>query len=138
MFETETLYPSLFLSLSLSPGRLNVLIPRRFTGRQTMLTTARVLQGPGDYDPKLRPSYHLEMPGSSPFMSGVPKSDTRIQAGPGPGQYAHHSPLGTNISASNVPYFSSSSQRGAWLRNDQVRRLAPRKNLAAWVTLSPF
>lgn len=81
----------------------------------------RVLQGPCDYNPKLELRYHLEMPGSAPFMSGVPKGDNKRQAGPGPGQYVHHSPLGANTSASNVPNFSSSVQRGAWLRSDQVR-----------------
>lgn len=86
------------------------------------LSDPRVFQGPCDYNPKLEPRYHLEMPGSAPFLSGVPKGDKKRQAGPGPGQYvAHHSPLGANISASNVPHLGSSAQRGAWLRSDQVR-----------------
>lgn len=80
----------------------------------------RVLQGPCDYNPKLEPRYHLEMPGSAPFLSGVPKGDKKRPAGPGPGQYVRYSPLGANTSASNVPNFSSSVQRGAWLRSDQV------------------
>lgn len=61
------------------------------------------------------------MPGSAPFMSGVPKGCKRAQASPGPGQYVHHSPLGANTSAGNVPNFSGPAQRGAWLRSDQVR-----------------
>ncbi|CAM9269981.1 unnamed protein product [Scytosiphon promiscuus] len=75
--------------------------------------------GPGEYSPKLEPRYHLEMPGSAPFMSGVPKDGVRLQTGPGPGQYVHGSPLGANTSAGNVPHFSSCAQRGAWLRSDQ-------------------
>lgn len=79
-------------------------------------------QGPGEYNPKLCPRYHLDMPGSSAFMSAVPKgTDLRYRAGPGPGQYIAQTPLGANISASNAPRFSSSAQRGAWLRSEQVR-----------------
>lgn len=77
-------------------------------------------QGPCDYDPKLEPRYHLEMPGSAPFLSGVPKGDKRRQPSPGPGQYVSFKPLGANTSAGNVPNFASSTQRGAWLRSDQV------------------
>ncbi|CAM9212731.1 unnamed protein product, partial [Hapterophycus canaliculatus] len=75
--------------------------------------------GPGEYNPKLEPRYHLEMPGSAPFMSGVPKDGVRLQTGPGPGQYVHCRPLGANTSVGNVPNFSSCAQRGAWLRSDE-------------------
>ncbi|CAM9307433.1 unnamed protein product [Ectocarpus sp. 12 AP-2014] len=75
--------------------------------------------GPGDYNPKLEPRYHLDMPGSAPFMSGVPKGDNRLHGGPGPGQYVYSTPLGVNISAGNVPNFNSCAKRGAWLRSDQ-------------------
>lgn len=55
-------------------------------------------------------------------MSAVPKgTDLRYRAGPGPGQYIPQTPLDANTSAGNVPRFSGSTQRGAWLRSEQVR-----------------
>lgn len=109
---------------------ITLLTCRTFSWRLTQVYGVHVyrcvlVQGPGDYNPKMKPRYHVEMPGSSPFMSGVPKCDHRLQAGPGPGQYAHYSPLGVNTSASNVPCLSSSAQRGAWLRSDEVRGQVP-------------
>lgn len=87
-----------------------------------MFVRAFPFQGPGDYNPKLRPRYHLEMPGSSAFMSGVPKGGgAQYEVGPGPGQYIHQNPLGAGTSASNVPRLSSPNLRGAWLRSDKVR-----------------
>lgn len=94
---------------------------RSHTSPVVLFVRSTHAQGPCDYNPKLEPRYHLEMPGSAPFLSGVPKSYNKRQAGPGPGQYVvHHSPLGANTSAGNVPNFSSPAQRGAWLRSDQV------------------
>ena len=114
-------------SKSKLPNRLHVSVVHTYycccSGKHPRLTRSSrhpVFQGPCDYDPKLEPRYHLEMPGSAPFLSGVPKGDKRRQPSPGPGQYVSFSPLGANTSAGNVPNFASSTQRGAWLRSDQV------------------
>lgn len=94
------------------------------------------IQGPGYYNPKLRPRFHLEMSGSSAFMSGVPKGlRMRHQGGPGPGQYIPQSPLSGNTSASNAPWFSSSAQRGAWLRSEKVMLILA---LLEYVNFSDF
>lgn len=91
------------------------------------------MQGPGDYNPKLRPSYRLEMPGSSSFMSGVPKVSANIkrsQTSPGPGQYIAYRSLGESKFVVNVPGFDRGDHRGSWLRSEKASKSLPySKNL---------